>query len=856
MLRYLSIFFATLALPAASVAAAITGPAVDSPLSGSPTLDTPALGFTPERAFSGAPEAVHAFRAPRVAAQSIALPALAPTEKAQLDSSRVGRMQIGVTRALPKAAAPLAWAAADGGGFVARFDVASAGAAALRVGLQLPSPAVGMEVRVRGIEQSGVKQRGVEQSGVGKNGVAQSAPVEALLASDIGNRTSLWTPMTEGAMQTIEVFSPRLPGTAVSIAGVSHMAVSVLAPKVANPCSPDAACTTGDAALDAAVTSRRKSVARMTFQSGGGAFFCTGTLINSERAPEPMFLTANHCIATAAEAASLTTLWFYERTCAGTNANTTVQRAGGAELIFTNSMVDSTLLRLNQTPPDGVVFAATDATRVADNTAMVALSHPTGDFMKLGRGTLQRLTRPTALFPDGRTLDPTYDLYRILFSRGLIEGGSSGSGIFRTVGGELALSGILSTGGAPANIANCEATGGNGNYARYEIFAPMISSYLARTAPTRTDDHGNRIGEASSIALNTLTAGRINYAGDVDVYRVQITRAGQLSARTIGTNIDVVGALMTADGTTVYANDDGETSSNHFGITYAVTPGTYYLMVGHFEPAGTGGYTLETRFFDVSTPNYTDIWWADGESGWGLTLNHQDNTIFGALYTYDANRNPLWAVMPAGARQADGSYSGDVFTATGPPFNASPWRATTATRVGSMRLVFNGSLSANLTYDINAVAVSKLVTRFGYSSPRTTCRFAAEDRSFTFNVQDLWWTAGESGWGLNVVQQGSTVFAALYTYDANGRPVWFTMPQGVVVNNAYTGDLFRASGPAFNTTPWVNATATRVGSMSITPDETTLRTATLTYTVDGTAVTKRIERFVYGELKPWCEAVR
>jgi lysyl endopeptidase len=824
-LRWTTLLALTIGVGASMLRVAYAGP---TPVGAEGTR-----GFTPERAHVAAAEQFHRFRATPMNPSMVVLDALSAPKMAHQEG--VGRQQIGVSRSIESQYAKASrWQSAPDGGYVTHIALTSPGAQALRAHLVLPEGAWAIELRVTG---------------------SDSGMVEALLATDTQGRRQLWTPVTEGQTQVIEIYTPTRPADRVAITELAHLTQSPLRPKVANPCSPDAACTTGDFVLDGALEARRKSVARMIFQSGSGTFFCTGTLINSERAPEPMFLTANHCVSTAAEAASLTTFWFYERRCTGEIAGTTVQRGGGAELVFTNGMVDSTLLRLNQSPPDGVVFAATDASRVANGTPVLALSHPTGDYMKWARGSIQRLTRPTALFPDGRTLDPTYDLYRVLFARGLIEGGSSGSGVFHLLNGQLALAGILSTGGAPSTIANCEATGGNGNYARYEVFGPMIAGYLARTAPVRTDDHGNRPQESTAIALGTFTNGRINYPGDVDLFRVEVPRAGHLVARTLGTNIDVVGALLTADGTTVAANDDGETANNHFSITWAVTPGTYYIMAGHFEPDGVGAYTLEARLVDIATPNYTDIWWAEGESGWGITLNHQDNTIFAALYTYDQNRQPVWAVMPSGARQADGTYAGGLFTAVGTAFNASPWRAATATQVGSMQLRFLSSALANLTYTLNGVSVSKTITRFVYGA-RTECRFVVEDRSFAESMQDLWWTVNESGWGLNIAQQGTTIFGALYTFDANGRPVWFTMPQGVGAGSSFTGDLFRASGPAFNTTPWTAATATRVGSMTITLDETTLRTATLNYSIDGIAVTKNIERFAFGDLKPYCERAR
>ena len=44
--------------------------------------------------------------------------------------------------------------------------------------------------------------------------------------------------------------------------------------------------------------------------------------------------------------------------------------------------------------------------------------------------------------------------------------------------------------------------------------------------------------------------------------------------------------------------------------------------------------------------NYTDLWWNADESGWGVTLVHQNDKVFGVWYVYDASGKPLWIVMP------------------------------------------------------------------------------------------------------------------------------------------------------------------------------------------------------------------
>ena len=36
------------------------------------------------------------------------------------------------------------------------------------------------------------------------------------------------------------------------------------------------------------------------------------------------------------------------------------------------------------------------------------------------------------------------------------------------------------------------------------------------------------------------------------------------------------------------------------------------------------------------------------------------------------------------------------------------------------------------------------------------------------NYQDLWWVPAESGWGINISQQGDVMFATWFIYGANG----------------------------------------------------------------------------------------
>jgi lysyl endopeptidase len=325
-----------------------------------------------------------------------------------------------------------------------------------------------------------------------------------------------------------------------------------------------------------------------------------------------------------------------------------------------------------------------------------------------------------------------------------------------------------------------------------------------------------------------------------------------VSAWTEGPNIDTVGAILDANGAWLESNDDATADSNHFGVTRALAAGRYYVQVGHWEPDGTGTYNLRIRADRVDAVNYTDLWSDPSENGWGININHQGNTLFATLYTYDANGAPMWLVMSNGDRQPDGSFQGPLYRGTGPAFNAQPWGATALTSVGSMRIAFTGSKTATLTYTVGGTQVTKAISRFEYASP-SSCKWSAFDRAYTFNFQDLWLSPSEPGWGVNLAQQGTVVFATLFTYDRGGRDLWLVMSQGdQTAAGGFTGTLYRTSGPAFNASPWVPAQATAVGTMGFS--FTDGNHGVLTYTYDGTTVTKQIQRYVFGAVRPSCES--
>ena len=256
--------------------------------------------------------------------------------------------------------------------------------------------------------------------------------------------------------------------------------------------------------------------------------------------------------------------------------------------------------------------------------------------------------------------------------------------------------------------------------------------------------------------------------------------------------------------------------------------------------------------------NHTALWWNPLESGWGLNVNHQGDTVFATLFTYDDQGAPLWLVMSAGRQQPGGAtYQGPLYRTTGPAFNAVPFTPigpANLTEVGSMTIAFSGADEATLTYGVNGTVVTKSIRRQVFGSRVASCTTTTGAREGLTNVQDLWWNSGESGWGINLTHQDDIVFATLFTYDMTGRGLWLVMSAGLrQPDGSFAGDLYRTSGPPFGANPFTPigpSNLTRVGTM-------TLRFAdgnhgTLTYSVDGVTVVKDITRQVFASPVPSC----
>jgi hypothetical protein len=114
--------------------------------------------------------------------------------------------------------------------------------------------------------------------------------------------------------------------------------------------------------------------------------------------------------------------------------------------------------------------------------------------------------------------------------------------------------------------------------------------------------------------------------------------------------------------------------------------------------------------------------------------------------------------------------------------------------------------------------------------------------AFSVDQSDIYYIAGESGWGIQLVQRGSIIFATIFIYGPTGAPTWYVATMNSTDGVTWTGDLLATTGDYFATVPFnpANVKATKVGTMTWVPTSATA--GTLTYVVNGTTIVKQVTR--------------
>lgn len=366
----------------------------------------------------------------------------------------------------------LPWSTAGNGVRVARLEVSSPAARALRVALALSAPVEGVTLRV-----------------------AAKTSAQALATFDAAtiarSAGTLLTPVVEGDTAVVEIEArsdAELDHATLSVPRLAHLVVGgadLAAPVAAvqrasgigsaASCNVDAACaSSGDPALETLA----RSAAKLVFVGEGGlSYVCSGTLINDTAATNtPYVLTADHCIDSMAAARSIASFWlFATAACGAQGTQPYVQLTGGATLLGRSQDDDWSLLRLDETPPAGTRLAAWRAEPIAIGTPIVSLHHPRGDLLKANRGTVTGIVPLVDELVDG-------DFTQVTWASGITEGGSSG-GLLATVG----MGGYEVRGALYGGLSTCSRPADPDYFSRLETMLPLVREYLTPAAVPSDD---------------------------------------------------------------------------------------------------------------------------------------------------------------------------------------------------------------------------------------------------------------------------------------------------------------------------------------------------------------------------------
>ena len=368
--------------------------------------------------------------------------------------------------------ASLKWTVLDGGARVARIEVASTGAAGIRVAVRLAKTHPDISVRFAGASAPAA------MASVPANTIAQAT----------ARFGEYWSPVIDGERAAIEIEAEpgaSLAGVSLAIVRVSHLVVSPMASKAqeakvladigdSGSCNLDWKC---HPVQDEVTIGAANGVGKLVFTvPSGNTARCTGTMLNDTLTTfTPYVFGASHCFQSAYEAFTLNVWWFFDSQSCGssTPANYSVQ-TGGAMLLGRSQDWDWALLRLNgptSNVPQGVSFRGWDANPVPANLDVEIYHHPSGDLKKFSFGK----SFPAQQVNFGTAAGGAGLFTRVVWEFGTTEGGSSGGAmtIYDPVTEDLVV-----RGGLLGGDALCTNPDGSDFFSQIGAMLPLVRQYL------------------------------------------------------------------------------------------------------------------------------------------------------------------------------------------------------------------------------------------------------------------------------------------------------------------------------------------------------------------------------------------
>lgn len=290
---------------------------------------------------------------------------------------------------------------------------------------------------------------------VGADGRDRQGPFTA--ASPALRDGVLWLPVVRAEEALLEVTLPaaRAPDLRMTIARAFHgyrpLRAESASAKAAvgsesGSCNINVACSAGN--------NWRSEIRATVLLSFDGGTLCSGTLMNNTRQDErPLILTANHCGIRSGNVGSVIAYFNVESgSCSGNDDGRVDQNLAGASFLARDENSDFTLLTLASTPPPAfnAYYAGWNARTDVAPQSGATIHHPRGDEKKISLYSTPGVAAEDVAISQGRGVF-TVDAWRITWSQGTTEAGSSGSALWNQ---SRQVVGTLSGGGATCATRN------------------------------------------------------------------------------------------------------------------------------------------------------------------------------------------------------------------------------------------------------------------------------------------------------------------------------------------------------------------------------------------------------------------
>ena len=404
------------------------------------------------------------------------------------------------------------------------------------------------------------------------------------------------------------------------------------------------------------------STAKMIFVDSGDSYLCTGTLLSDTTGSlTPYFLSANHCISNQTAASTLQTFWFYKSSmCGGTNLNPAYQIVtSGAQLLYQSASTDTSFMKLLSPPPGGARFSGWTTSLATIGESSIGIHHPAGDLQKISFGSIQNYVTCDSNEGDGgyfcnAATQPNGNHLEILWSSGVTEGGSSGSGLFVKRGTDVLLVGQLHGGRSACGNPLTEQID---QYGRFDIaYLAALKTWL--TPPMEPQSgwwwNASEPGRGYFIEVKNGRFYIDSFLYDTTGIPIwYVTGPGNVSGNSLSGTLDTYAGGQTLTGS--YKSPTGPAPQGTMTIVFSdSTHGTITWPGGSIPIIR---YEIANGSLSAATPSFkpeTGWWWNSAEGGRGFSFEVQGEFLYIAGFMYDDSGSPVWYV--SGGKMATSNY--------------------------------------------------------------------------------------------------------------------------------------------------------------------------------------------------------